>query len=89
MESRLYCLALGAPQTLLLEFEALLFKPPPFSFVRTNYFSCRYYPPRPRVTATKCNRFSKIPLTIPRIPLPRHNNFIPGVVFLSIFLTTE
>lgn len=67
MESRLYCLSLGAPQTLLLESGALLFKPPPFSFVRTNYFSCPYYPPRPRVTATKCNRFSKNPLT-PSVP---------------------
>lgn len=39
MESRLYCLSLGAPQTLLLESGALLFKPPPFSFVRTNYLA--------------------------------------------------
>lgn len=44
---------------------ALLFKPPPFSFVRTNYFSCRYYPPRPRVTAEKSNRFPKFPLNTP------------------------
>lgn len=53
------------PRTLLLESGALLFKPPPFSFVRTNYLSCVYYPPRPRVTAKKCNRFPKVPLNTP------------------------
>lgn len=67
MESRLYSLSPGAPRTLLFFFKsgALLFKPPPFSFVRTNYFSSRYYPPRPWVTAEKCNRFPKFPLNTP------------------------
>lgn len=37
----------GLPQTLLLEAGAFPSKPPPPSFVRTNYFSRRHRPPRP------------------------------------------